>query len=198
MTVTADIDCAVDALEKGCLVVMPTDTVYGVASLPTSDGVEKIYRAKERDRDKPIPLLAENIDAVIAYGAVMSKEELWLAERFWPGPLTLVVKTVRPGEEDSSEGFRVPGHDMARELLSRVGGVLRVTSANVSNRPPALSAQEAEEALAGSVEVVLDGGPADDSVPSTVVSASCGCVEILREGVITLEEIKKVLNEKEA
>lgn len=170
---------------------MPTDTVYGVASLPDRAGLEKIYRAKERDRNKPVPLLASGLEAVRDYGARMNDAELRLAEKFWPGPLTLLLNT-----DESTEGFRVPDHEMALELLRMAGGVLRVTSANLSGMPPALTAAEAAEALGGSVEVVLDGGPSRNPEPSTVASVESGELKILREGALTRMRLEKVLNEQ--
>jgi len=176
---------AVEALGKGSLVIMPTDTVYGVAADPAVPGaVERIFAAKGRDRDKPIPLLAAGIEDVRKYGAVLGRAERELASRYWPGPLTMVLKV-----GDREEGFRVPDHGVALALLREAGGVLRVTSANISGAPPALTAEAAATALGDRVEEVLDAGHVPGGKPSTVVRATGERIEILREGAIPSRDI---------
>lgn len=165
---------------------MPTDTVYGVAADASLAGAEEaIYLAKRRERGKPIPLLAADIDQVEKFGAVFDRVERRLAEMYWPGPLTLVLKV-----GDKTEGFRVPDYPVSLELLRAAGGLLRVTSANVSHEPPALSAEEAVRALGGSVDVVLDAGAGCGGVPSTVVKVENGRVIVLREGAIKVPELQ--------
>ena len=176
---------AAEALRNGSMVIMPTDTVYGVAVDPRVAGAEeKIFIAKSRDRGKPIPLLASGLDQVKRYGAELGVLERKLAKKFWPGPLTLVL---RVGARE--EGFRVPDHDVALELLRAVGGILRVTSANLSGEPPALTAEEAIRSLGDHVDVVLDAGKALGETPSTVVRIVDGRVVILREGAISAGEL---------
>lgn len=177
---------AADALRRGRLVIIPTETVYGVAADPRVTGAEeRIYRAKARDRGKPLPLLAASLGDVERQGAVFGPVERALAERFWPGALTIVLATPA-----GPEGFRVPACDVARKLIDRAGGVLRVTSANLSGEPPALTADEAVAALGPHVEVVLDAGPVPGGVPSTVVKVENGRVLILREGVVDADALK--------
>lgn len=171
---------AVACLKQGSLIIVPTDTVYGVAADARIAGAEeRIYQAKGRDRGKPIPLLAADLDQVKACGAEMNALEDKLARTFWPGPLTLVLK-VGP----ASEGFRVPDHAVARALLEAAGGVLRVTSANASGEPPALTAGDAVRALGPFVEAVVDAGRAPGGVPSTVVRVDAGKIVVLRAGAI--------------
>jgi L-threonylcarbamoyladenylate synthase len=176
---------AAASLRGGSLVVVPTDTVYGVAADARLPGaVEQIYAAKSRERGKPIPILAAGMVEIEAFGADFCSLERRLATSFWPGPLTLVLKAGQ-----GTEGFRVPDHDVALELLREVGGVLRVTSANVSGESPALTAEEAVAALGGSVDMVLDAGRAPGGVPSTVARVENGKIVILREGAISLEAL---------
>jgi L-threonylcarbamoyladenylate synthase len=176
---------------------MPTDTVYGLAADPRVDGwLERICHAKGRPEAKPIAFLASGADQVEAFGAVMGPVERALVARFWPGPLTLVLKTgpardaPPAGETVPREGFRVPDHDVALELLCAVGCVLRVTSANRSGAEPARNAQEAAASLGAEVSVVLDSGPSPGGVPSTVVEVVAGVPRILRAGAIALESIR--------
>jgi tRNA threonylcarbamoyl adenosine modification protein (Sua5/YciO/YrdC/YwlC family) len=181
------IRAAVKALRTGDLVVLPTETVYGVAADPAVAGAEdRIYAAKERDRGKPIPLMAADLEAVVRAGGQLGPRARRLAIRYWPGPLTLVVKC-----GGRREGFRVPDHPVTLAVLKALGGVLRVTSANLSGEPAARTAREAAAALGNSVRLVLDGGPSPLGVESTVVQADTDELKILREGFISGEAIMK-------
>lgn len=184
---------AADVLRRGGLVVMPTDTVYGLAAdarLPGSE--ERIFEAKSRERGKPIPLLAASQAEVERFGATLDVWERRLARRYWPGPLTLVLRM--PGGK--SEGFRVPDHKIALTLLRESGGVLRVTSANVSGAEPALTADQAVRALGDHVELVLDTGRSPGGKPSTVVRVENGQVHVLRPGAIPEEELCKAVSSR--
>jgi L-threonylcarbamoyladenylate synthase len=180
---------AVSALERGELIVIPTETVYGLVADPRLPGaVERIYQAKQRDRGKPLQLLITGVDVIISLGFVLSDLERRLAEQFWPGPLTLIVE--REGE---SEGFRVPASRIAQDVAERVGGALRATSANLSGGAPALTADEALDSLGSSVSVVLNDGPVEGGVASTVVRVRDeDRIEILREGAITRNAIEEL------
>ncbi len=178
---------AAQALKKGFLVIMPTDTVYGIAAradLP--EATKRLYEAKGRDKDKPIPLLAAGIAEVEKAGAVFGKLERRLAERFWPGPLTLVLRTGA-----ATEGFRVPDSRAALVLLRESGGLLRVTSANPSGEPPALTVEDAVRSIGRFVHTALDAGPAPGGVPSTVAAVEGGRIRIIREGAISLSVLEQ-------
>jgi tRNA threonylcarbamoyl adenosine modification protein (Sua5/YciO/YrdC/YwlC family) len=176
----AAVRAAAEALQRGQLVILPTDTVYGVAAHPDVAGaVERIYAAKGRDSRKPLPLLIADMAEVARWGGVMGWRSRHLAHRYWPGPLTLVVE-VGAG----TEGFRVPAHAVARAVLKAAGGSLRVTSANCSGAPAAIDAAGALAALAGHVSVVLDAGPAPGGIESTVVREESDGLRVLREGAL--------------
>jgi L-threonylcarbamoyladenylate synthase len=176
---------AAGLLRRGELVVLPTDTVYGVAADPNvAQAVERIYRAKGRDPGKPLPLLVADIQDVARRGAVLGQRARALAQRYWPGPLTLVLRA-----GDTFEGFRVPDHPVTLAVLRAAGGVLRVTSANRSGEPAAQDAEAAAAALAGHVRLVLDAGPAPLGRESTVVREEGGELTVLREGAIPAAEI---------
>ncbi|MEI7436139.1 MAG: Sua5/YciO/YrdC/YwlC family protein [bacterium] len=174
----AAVSAAAAALGRGELVLLPTDTVYGLAALPGFEN--RLREAKGRDAGKPIALLAESFDAVARLVEKMPVQARELARRFWPGPLTMVLPV-----GTGTEGFRVPDHAVTRAVLAASGGLLRVTSANLSGSPDALDATTALAALEQSVSVALDAGPAPGGLSSTVVEiTSGGVLRVLRESAL--------------
>ena len=177
---------ALAVLRRGALLVLPTDTVYGVAADPRLPGAEqRLGRAKGRAEDKPIPLLAADWTQIEQWPAQFSPAARRLARRYWPGALTMVLRV----GADRWEGFRIPQHAAALALLRGVGRPLRVTSANLSGAPPAVTAQAAAEALGKAVDLILDNGPSPGGRPSTVIRIENESVTILREGAIPGQEI---------
>lgn len=173
-------------LRQGSLAILPTDTVYGVAADPAVPGaLERLYEAKARDRGKPIPFLVADIGEVARAGAAMGWRARRLARRYWPGPLTLVLRT-----HDGCEGFRIPNHPVTLAVLRAVGGILRVTSANRSGDAAACDAAAAAAALAGHVRLVLDAGPAPLGAESTVVQEDGETLRILRQGALPAEAVQ--------
>jgi len=182
---------AANALARGELVAFPTDTVYGLAA--GHDHLRKLYVAKDRPKDKRIPVLlsdASNLDA----SAMVTPAARALAARFWPGPLSLVLVAPRRG----TIAFRVPANDVARRLIAASGGGLPVTSANRSGRPDSTTAAEVMEQLDGRVAIVLDGGTCAVGQPSTVVDCSTEPITILRIGAISAALIEEALAGVEA
>jgi tRNA threonylcarbamoyl adenosine modification protein (Sua5/YciO/YrdC/YwlC family) len=183
---------AVEALASGLLVVLPTDTVYGLAADPRLQGAEdRLRAAKGREPDKPIPILAADVEAVASAGVSMNTLERRLAAAFWPGPLTLVLEI-----GTRQEGFRVPDCAVTRRILKACGGLLRVTSANLSGEDPARTAAEAATALAGRVAMVLDNGPSPGGTPSSVVRVLDGRLVVIREGAILRETLEHTMREE--
>lgn len=177
---------AAATLARGELVAFPTDTVYGLAA--GHDHLRKLYVAKDRPKEKRIPILLSDT-ANLEASAIVSPAARALARRFWPGPLTLVLVAPRRG----TIAFRVPANDVARRLIAASGGGLPVTSANRSGHPDTTTADEVVEQLGGRVALVLDGGTAPGGVPSTVVDCTTEPVKILREGAITRHDIEAAL-----
>jgi L-threonylcarbamoyladenylate synthase len=177
---------ALAAFKRGELVIVPTETVYGLAADDRNPAaLEKLFEAKGRPKDKPIALLAAAIAELERHGAQLPPAARRLAEKFWPGPLTLVL--------DSPAGwlgFRIPDHPVILALLRAWGGVLAVTSANRSGEPPATTAAAALAALEPFVALALDAGPAAGGIPSSVVKVDGERVEILREGAIGRDLLK--------
>ena len=193
----AAIDAAAAAIADGECIVLPTDTVYGIgADASSATAVQRLLDAKQRGRDMPPPVLIAEVAMLRALTEEVTDDLLGLAEAFWPGALTLVINAqpnlrMDLGDRGSTIAVRVPDHDFARDLL-RATGPLAVSSANVSGQPAATTAAEAERQLSKSVKVYLDGGPASEPVPSTIVDLT-GAPRILRDGRITRAELAAVL-----
>jgi len=189
---TADAPGAVEeaaaALTRGEVVAFPTDTVYGVAA--GHGNIEALFRAKGRPRDKRIPILLSDASHLEA-SAMVTPAARALAERFWPGPLTLVLVAPRRG----TLAFRVPDHPVARRLIAASGGGLPVTSANRSGQADARTAQEVLAQLDGRIALVLDGGTTGGGVPSTVVDCTTDQIKVLREGAIGTAQIERALRQ---
>jgi L-threonylcarbamoyladenylate synthase len=185
---STSISTAAGILNAGGVVVIPTDTVYGIAAHPgQKDAVARICTIKGRPTGKPIALLASDSLSVDHFGAIFPAVAKRLASMYWPGALTLVLPC-----GDGFEGFRVPAHNGARELIAACGGVLRVTSANLSGEMPATCAVASLKDVGLEADLVLDGGVSPGGVPSTVVKvAADGKLTVIREGAIRAEDILK-------
>ena len=180
---------AAEVLNRGGVAVIPTDTVYGLAARPDfEEAVDRLYTIKGREAKKPIALLASDVEAIGRFGYPVEGKARELAEKYWPGALTMVIgRSPSPGASARQEGFRIPDHAKTRELIAACGGVLRVTSANLSGRRPATDAPQALADVGLSADYVVDDGVSPGGVPSTVVRvAADGSIEVLREGAIRL------------
>ena len=188
---------AVDLLRSGGLVALPTDTVYGLAAYPwDDDAVERLYHVKGRPRELPIPLLLSDASQ-LQQVAVLSERCGALPGRFWPGGLTLVLtKTASVSATISDRptvAARVPALALTRDLIREAGGVLAVTSANVSGEPSPVTARDVEAQLGGRIPLILDGGPCPVGVASTIVDCSVSPPLLLRRGVIGEADLRAVI-----
>jgi L-threonylcarbamoyladenylate synthase len=195
-TKKVNIQHAVDILNHGGLVAFPTDTVYGLATLPYDEEiVESLYVAKGRNMERAIAILLGDISQLRLVAKDLDEETKRLAERFWPGPLTLIVPRLLTLPDALTQtmgiGVRIPDHPVALELLRRAGP-LAVTSANLSGQENTATAQQVFEQLKGRIHLILDGGPSPGGVPSTVVDCTGDKIDLLRPGPISLDEIKAV------
>jgi L-threonylcarbamoyladenylate synthase len=172
---------AAELLRAGHVIAFPTDTVYGLAALARDpDACERIYEIKRRDRSQQLIAMAAEPDGLASLVELDDRARSF-ADRWWPGPLTLVL----PAREARRPtlGVRIPDHPVALALLGEVGEPLATTSANLSGEPPAMTAGEAAR-LAG-VAAVLDAGRAPGGRPSTVASLAGPVLEVLREGPVS-------------
>lgn len=188
---------ALEVLRSGMLVAYPTDTVYGLGALAReAEAITRLYQVKGRGAEKAIPVLIGSKEDLLQVASDPPQMALTLAERFWPGALTLVVPR-RAGlpealSPDQTIGVRVPDHPFARSLLD-LAGPLATTSANPSGGKSPLTADEVLGGLAGRFELILDGGRTPGSRPSTVVDCTGSVPRILRSGPIGLSEIQSAL-----
>ena len=187
---------------RGELVVLPTDTVYGIGCDAFSPaGVESLLRAKGRGRDMPVPVLIGSVQTLDGVATGVGDAGRALIEEFWPGGLTVVCREQPSlawdlGDAQGTVAVRFPSHEVAVELLTSTGP-MAVSSANVTGHPPATTAAAAQEQLGAHVAVYLDGGPCTDSVPSTIVDLTGERPRVLRVGAIPLEELRRVAPEVE-
>ncbi len=191
---------AAQALRDGRLILLPTETVYGLAAdAANAEAVAAIFEAKGRPRFNP--LIAHVEDAAAAEGvAVFDAAARRLAEAFWPGPLTIVAP-VRAGGRVcdlaraglDSVAVRVPGHAKARAVIAAFGGAVVAPSANRSGRPSPTTFADAMEETGFAVAAAVDGGPCAVGVESTVVSVLDGRVALLRPGAVTRDEIEALV-----
>lgn len=196
----AGVEAAVSAVKAGELVVMPTDTVYGLGcDAFDSTAVRALLAAKGRGRDMPVGVLVgswHTIDGLV-FGVPAAAREL--IESFWPGPLSIIVRHAPSlswdlGDANGSVMLRMPLHPVAIEVLRGVGP-MAVSSANVSGRPAATTVEEAKTQLGENVNVYLDGGAAPLGAASTIVDLTGQRPRILREGPISRDQIVGVVGE---
>lgn len=185
-------------IRAGGVVIYPTETVYGLGCAPQiPEAAKRLCFIKGR-ADKPLPLVCSDMEAamrIVEFNPVAER----LAERFWPGPLMLVLPakveySIWVTHGAKTLGLRVPGHEVSRKLAKLSGGVIVSTSANKSGEKPHTSASGAAEELGEDVDLILDGGRTPLTEPSTVLDLSGEQTWMLRKGPITAEQIKNALS----
>jgi L-threonylcarbamoyladenylate synthase len=192
------IEAAARAVQRGGLVVLPTDTVYGIgADAFDHAAVQALLDAKGRGREMPPPVLISAATTLAALASNVQSYVEALTEAFWPGPLTLVCEqqpslTWDLGETRGTVAVRMPDHEIALALLERTGP-LAVSSANLSGLPAATEAAAAEGMLGESVEVVLDGGPSPKGEASTILDVRASQPRLLRLGALSVAELNDVI-----
>lgn len=195
------LDAAVHAVSRGEVIVIPTDTVYGVgADAFQPDAVARVLAAKGRDRQMPPPVLIPGAATVAGLARDVPEAASALMKAFWPGPLTVIVWAQLSlawdlGETNGTVALRVPDHAAALALLSRTGP-LAVTSANRTGEPPATTADDAERQLGDAVAVILDAGESPLGVASTIVDATGERLRMVRGGGVTREQMVAVVGDE--
>lgn len=194
----AAVQAASRAVSRGQLVVLPTDTVYGVAADAFEPAaVTRLLDAKGRGRTMPPPVLISAAGTVDALAVGLPEYARALIDAFWPGPLTIVARQQASlrwdlGETRGTVAVRMPDHEVALEILERTGP-LAVSSANTTGQPPATEAWQAERMLGNDVAVIVDAGPTPGETPSTILDVTGPEPRLLRRGALDLARLDEVL-----
>lgn len=202
VTRRSGLEAAARTARSGNLVVLPTDTVYGIgADAFNAAAVRALLAAKGRGPDMPVPVLVGSWNTIDGLVLAVPPVARTLIEAFWPGGLSLVVEHAPSlrwdlGDSHGTVMLRMPLHPVALDLL-RMVGPMAVSSANRSGHPPATAVDQAVEQLGDRVDVYLDGGPAPIGVASTVVDVTGPVPRVLREGAVTIERLREVVGDVE-
>lgn len=188
---------AVIALLNGGVIAYPTDTLYGLGANPNlEDAVEKLLKIKGRSNSKGLPLLLDNIQTVETIVSDFSEIAQTICTHFWPGALTLIL----PAKSHLSKlitgnsrnvAIRIPNHPIPRALATAIGGSIIGTSANLSNRSNLLDANQVAAIIGDRLQFVLDGGPIENDIPSTVLDLTKTKPVIVRQGAISMQDIER-------
>ncbi len=183
---------AAKALKDGGLVAFPTETVYGLgANLLDEEAIARLYKVKKRPRTKPFTVHIAGIRQIKALGCVFDARARKLAKKFWPGPLTMVLRS----KVGAPVGFRMPANKVALGLIKASGIPVVAPSANLSGNNPPTKAKDVLRDLNGKIDVLIDSGPTDVGIESTVVDLTAKNIVILREGALKKKEIEKTLSD---
>lgn len=182
-----------ETVENGSIIAYPTETFYGLGvKFDIEDSLKKLYEVKQRPKEKAMPLIIGNTEILSVVTTPLNPTAISLIERFWPGPLTLVL----PAKENLSEyitagsgkvAVRIPGESFALHLARTINFPITATSANLSGMPPAQDAKTVMKYFGNKIDLIIDGGPAPGGLPTTIVDATENKIEILREGAIPRE-----------
>lgn len=187
-------------LRDGGVIAMPTDTLYALtASASDAEAVRRVFAIKRRELTNPLPLFVSGLAMAERIG-VFDARSRSLARRFWPGQLTIVVRT-QPGFESEAlgggetVGLRVPDSDIARAVIDGLGQPVTATSANLSGGADPISAEEVRLQIGDQLDTILDAGPAPIGVASTIVDCSGDAIRVIRQGAVSREDIDSALDD---
>jgi len=189
---------AVAVLKGGGVVAYPSDTVYGLGAAASDEAVvQRVFAVKDRGSEKALSLLLADVVDLAPLCAEVPLAARVLAQRYWPGPLTLVLRR-SPAYHSAALGggdtvaVRVPNHPFLRDLIRALGEPITGTSANRSGRPACRSAEDVEQELGDAVDLIVDGGPSREGSESTVVSLTGSLLLVLREGAIPRADVERL------
>ncbi len=196
MIIKQDIKKVIEDLKQGKVIAIKTDTVYGlICDANNIDACDKIYRIKKREKRKPLAIFVKNIDELKKFvvESELSKELVNLIEKYWPGPLTIILKKKKDVLEHITEGtdsigIRIPNDRFLLEILNNIDFPLAQTSCNISGESEYKNVTEIENKLGLKVDLIVDGGEINDSKASTIIMVIDNKIEVIREGTIKINE----------
>ncbi len=186
-------------IKKGGIVIFPTETVYGIGTNGLDENaIRKLYEVKQRPLNKPISLLVNNIEMVEKIAKNITEVEYKLMERFFPGPLTIILekRDIIPDiltSNTNTIGIRMPSGEIAKKLIEFAGVPIATSSSNISGRPSGTNITDIKKDFEGKVDCFIDNGESELGIPSTVIRIIDNIPHILRQGAISEEEIRKVI-----
>lgn len=190
-----DLNEVVQELKAGGIVAFPTETFYGMGVIwSDATALARLFQLKRRTKDKPVPLIIGDVATLSAVALAPEKTVLRIMDKFWPGPLTILfaAKAGLPELITGGTGkvaLRVPGRSFALDVARALGYPITSTSANISGKAPARTADEVIRYFGDDLDIVVDGGPAPGEKPSTIIDISEGTLRLVRDGVIPYNEI---------
>ena len=185
-------------IKEGGIVIFPTETVYGIGTNGLNkEAIKKLYEVKQRPLNKPISLLVSNIEMVNQVAKNISKLEYKIMQNFFPGPLTIILekKDIVPDiltANTNTVGIRMPSGEIARKLIEYAGVPIATPSANISGKPSGTNIKDIQKDFVGKVDCFIDNGESKLGIPSTIVRVINDEVHILRQGSISMEQIKVI------
>lgn len=197
--VQIDLSEAVNAVKSGGVIAFPTDTFYALGVDAMNElAIRKAFEVKRRPATTPMPVLVSEISQVEVFTSGLDAASYALAERFWPGALTIVVEANEEVPEVlmgglGTVGLRMPDHDLARRLMTEAGCGITGTSANISGEPPSKDWRVVDESMGIELDAIVISECGDESAASTVVQVTGGSVRILREGPISMDDIETAI-----
>lgn len=194
------LDQCIKALKKGEIVAYPTETFYGLGvKFDSEDSLERLYEIKQRPKEKAMPLIIGNKGLISLVAKSVNPKAIQLMDRFWPGPLTLILPAKKNISSYITAGtgkvaVRIPGESFALYLAKIAKFPITATSANISGMPPAKDVEAVISYFGDRIDLLVDGGPTLGGLPSTIVDVTGEKIKIMREGAIRRAEILKVFN----
>ena len=192
----SSVQVAAEVIAAGGVVALPTDTLYGLAADPfRADAVARLFAVKGRPSERALPLIAADLEQIVTHLGSLPPMGRCLAEKFWPGPLTLLIGAPAALADDVTGGtgrvgVRVPAHGVARDLCRACQRPLTATSANLSGDPPSPDPDEVERTLGSRIDLLLDDGRAPGGQPSTIVDVTGSAPRLVRAGALAWDEVQ--------
>ncbi len=195
-----NINIIIDEIKKGNLVIIPTDTIYGIAcDALNNEAINKIYKIKKRDSKKPLAINLNKKKDIIKYAYITNKLEKEIIKKLMPGPITLLLKKRQSSidlitKDSEYIGIKIPNNKIVKKIINEINSPLVLTSVNVSGEKPINNLNELSHELSNKIRYAIDIGTIEKGIESTILKSNKSNIEVLREGKITKEQIEDILS----